>query len=67
MENIGKRLITSIVILCIISALGFWAVVSLIDWLFIEDAIKSTKPITPEIELIVKDNVVDTLYIYHKP
>ncbi len=29
--------------------------------------IKSEKPITPEIRLTVKDNKVDTLYVYRKP
>ena len=30
-------------------------------------AIESTTPIPPEIKLVVKDNVVDTLYVYRKP
>jgi archaellum biogenesis protein FlaJ (TadC family) len=43
---------------------AIWGVWELIDWLFIDEVIKSTKPITPEIELIINNNEVDTLYIY---
>lgn len=32
-----------------------------------DDTIKVHEPLTPEIQLIVKDNVVDTLYIYRNP
>lgn len=44
-----------------------WGSWELIDWIWIDDAIKVSKPITPELEIIVKDNVVDTLYVYRKP
>lgn len=49
--------------------IGFacWGLWELVDWLFIEDVIKSSEPITPELEIIVKDNIVDTLYVYRKP
>ena len=30
-------------------------------------AIESTTRIVPEIKLVVKDNVVDTIYVYRKP
>jgi hypothetical protein len=43
-----------------------WGGWEIIDWLFIDDAIKVSKPITPEIEIIVKDNVIDTLFVYRK-
>jgi hypothetical protein len=39
----------------------------LVDWLFIDDAIHSTVPIVPEIKLVVKDNIVDTVYVYRLP
>lgn len=39
----------------------------LIDWLWIDDAIKSTTIITPKIELVVKNDVIDTVYVYKKP
>lgn len=63
MERLGE----AIVYLCIISVLIFWGVYELVDWLFIDDAIRSTKPIIPEIELVIKNNVVDTIYVYRQP
>lgn len=62
MENIG----TAIIYLCILCVLVFWGGYELIDWLFIDDAIRVTAPIIPEIEIIVKDNVIDTIYVYHE-
>jgi hypothetical protein len=47
--------------------LAIWGCWELIDWLWIDDAIRSTKPITPEIELVIKNNVVDTIYVYRQP
>lgn len=43
-----------------------WGSWELVDWLWVDDILKSSYPITPEIELIVKDNKIDTLYIYKK-
>ena len=45
----------------------FWGCWELFDWLFIDDAIRSTIPIVPEVELVVEDNVVDTVYVYRQP
>lgn len=67
MEGIGKGLGTVIVVLCIFCVVVFWGGWELIDWLFIDDVIRTTEPITPEIELVVKDNVVDTVYVYRQP
>lgn len=47
--------------------LAIWGCWELIDWLWIDDAIRSTKPIVPEIELVVIDNVIDTVYVYRQP
>ena len=63
LDGVVSGLIT-IGILIVVVIWGGW---ELIDWLFIDDAIKVTEPIVPELEIIVKDNVVDTLYIYRKP
>ena len=60
-------LISALIIFGVLIGAALWGAWELIDWLFIDDAIKVSKPITPEIELIVKDNVVDTLYVYRKP
>jgi hypothetical protein len=47
--------------------LCIWGCWELIDWLFIDDAIRVTTPLIPEIELVVEDNVVDTIYVYREP
>lgn len=44
-----------------------WGCWELIDWLFIDHSIRSTTLIVPEIELVVKNNIVDTIYVYRKP
>ena len=48
----------------VIIGLALWGLVSLYDYYFVFDGIKSPTPITPRIELIIKDNKVDTLYVY---
>lgn len=47
-----------------VSIWGFW---ELVDWLFIDDSIRVTKPLIPKLELIIVDNVIDTIYVYQKP
>ena len=59
--SLGNIMFLGAVIVLII-----WGCWELIDWLFIDNAIRSTKPITPEIELIVKNNIIDTIYVYRK-
>ena len=46
---------------------GTWGMWELIDWLFIDDAIRVSEPLVPELELTVKDNIIDTVYVYRKP
>lgn len=58
---------TPLLILFFILGLAFWGGWELIDWLWLEDVIYSTKPIVPEIELIINNNVVDTVYVYKQP
>lgn len=41
-----------------------WSCWELVDYLWIDDAIKVTTPLKPDLEIFVKDNVVDTLYVY---
>lgn len=55
---------TVIVLLCVLCVVIFWGGWELIDWLFIDEAIKSRHLIVPEIKLIINNNRVDTLYIY---
>lgn len=47
--------------------LSIWIFWEFIDWFWIDDVIKTTSPIIPEIELVIKDNSIDTVYIYRKP
>ena len=58
--------IEGLIIFCISIGFLFWGLWELIDWLFIEEVIQSRKLITPELKITVKDNVIDTLYIYKK-
>lgn len=67
MYNIGEGLKGVIIFLSIISIIVFWAGSKLIDTLFVDNAIRTREPIKPEIELIVEDNIVDTIYVYRKP
>jgi hypothetical protein len=60
-------LVSTLVGFGIVIALAVWGCWELIDWIWIDDAIRSTTPIVPEIELVVKDNVVDTIYVYRQP
>ncbi len=62
-----EKLVEAIVFLCIVCVLIFWGGYELVDWLFIDDSIRSEKIIEPEIELVVRDNVVDTIYVYRHP
>jgi len=59
--------ISTLIVFGICIGLALWGVWALVDWLWIDDAIRSATPITPEIELVVKDNVVDTIYVYRQP
>ena len=47
--------------------LAIWGILTLVDWIWIDDSIRVDKPIVPEIELIIKDNKVDTVYVYRFP
>jgi hypothetical protein len=60
-------IIETFIILGVLIGLAIWGCWGLIDWILIDDAIKSSTLIVPEIELIVRNNVIDTLYVYRKP
>jgi hypothetical protein len=47
--------------------LAIWGCWELIDWLWIDDVIRSTEPIKPRIDLIINNNQIDTIYVYEKP
>ena len=59
-------LIGFISLIVVIFLIG-WGLWELIDWLWIDDAIRVTEPLVPELELTVKDNVIDTIYVYRIP
>tara|TARA_R110000824_G_scaffold189532_2_gene370966 strand:- start:7 stop:222 length:216 start_codon:yes stop_codon:yes gene_type:complete len=63
MDGLG----TAIVVVCVMCVAFFWGGWELIDYFLIDDNIVATELITPEIKIVVEDNVVDTLYIYKKP
>lgn len=59
-----EGLVPGLIIIGILICLILWGSWELIDLLFIDDAIRVSKPIVPELELVVKDNVIDTVYVY---
>lgn len=61
------NLLAGFISIIILIALIIWGGYELIDWLFIDDAIRVTEPLVPELELTVKDNVIDTIYVYRIP
>lgn len=63
--NIGGA-IAFLAVVAFLLGLCVWGVWELIDFFFIEDGILSPELIEPEIRLVVKDNIVDTLYYYQE-
>lgn len=59
--------LTPLIWLGALVVVALWGCWELFDWLFIDDAVRSTIPIVPEIELVVEGNVVDTIYVYRQP
>lgn len=57
-------LFTSLIIFGAAIVLAIWGIVGLVDWIWVDDGIRVDKPVTPELELIIKDNKVDTVYVY---
>lgn len=60
-------MLVSLIVIGLLIGCAIWGGWELIDWLLIDDVIKVSEPIKPELEIIVKNNVVDTLYVYRKP
>lgn len=64
--EIGKGLVGAIVFLCILVAI----VIGAISWgaaKLTSRTIESTTRIEPELKLTIKDNKVDTVYVYRRP
>jgi hypothetical protein len=58
-----KGLVSFLISVGIVFTFLFWSGWELIDYLFIDDVIRVTEPLVPEIELVVNDNKVDTIYV----
>ena len=56
--------ISNVILMIGLGVFVLWGGHALGDWLFTEDSIRTTEPIIPELEITVKNNVVDTLYVY---
>jgi len=59
--------ITGLIILGMLFVAALWGLWELIDWMFIDDAIRTSQPIVPDVEIVIKNNVADTTYVYRKP
>ena len=62
-----SALFYSLVLLGAAIVLSIWGGWEVIDWLCIDDVIKVSKPLVPTLELVIKNNQVDTLYVYRLP
>jgi len=51
------------ILICMLLPVVIWL---LVDYLWIDEIIRSDKIIIPEIELVIKNNVIDTVYLYKK-
>lgn len=67
MEGIGKGFGTFIVIVIIAALLIGSCTTGGIAWLASSGEIRSTDKITPDFELVVKGNTVDTVWVYKSP
>jgi len=54
-------------VLGIVIGLLVWGVWSFIDWMWLDEVIKSHHVISPALEVTIKNGVTDTLYIYRLP
>ena len=61
--GLGRALLTALVFVVVVTSV----ITSLVAWAIDDDTIKSKKPITPELEISVKGEKSDTLYIYREP
>lgn len=54
-------------VLGIVLGLMVFGIYLLFDKFFFEHSFRVDKPIRPKIELVIKNNKVDTIYVYSKP
>lgn len=67
MEGIGNGLSEMFGCMVIIIVILFCVILGLTFVCSGEDEIKTSKPIVPELQLIIVNNKVDTVYIYKEP
>jgi hypothetical protein len=66
MDGIGSGLADAFIGLALIGLLVGGIIVGGAWWFFSSDEIKSDKLLKPEIQLVIEDNKVDTIYVYKK-
>lgn len=59
-----RPLVIAVALLGMLFSTAVWIIINLVTK---SDEIISEKPLKPEIQLIIKNNKVDTLYVYKKP
>lgn len=66
-ENIFKTFISIGIIIGVCAIMVIWGGWMLVDYFYINDSVKQIESqtlIQPQFQLIIKDNQVDTIYIY---
>jgi|JI10StandDraft_1071094.scaffolds.fasta_scaffold391506_2 hypothetical protein len=59
----GSAIISGMIAIGIAGAAVVGLIWGIVEWTT-DDAIRVREPLTPRIELIVEDNIVDTVYVY---
>lgn len=58
-----KGLFIGLLLVGFCTGIVLWGVT---EFFFSSNAIRVTEPLKPTLEIIIKDNVIDTIYIYEK-
>lgn len=66
-ENAFDGLVPMLIGIGVFAMATIWGCWELVDLIFIDDAIRVSTPIVPELELRIINNVVDTVYVYRMP
>jgi hypothetical protein len=69
-EGIGKAIIQGLLTLLLIVAVGItisWGIVRFIESKKSVIEFRTDKPLTPELEITIKESTSDTVYIYKLP
>lgn len=63
-SNILGELFCGVLVIGLVVGFGCWGLWEIIDCLWVDDTIRVSQPIVPTLELVVKNNVIDTIYVY---